>query len=83
MRSATTRDEVGCIHTCQGLELDYVGVIIGPDLSARDGQVLTHPSARAPQDRTLRGYRRLRCAGRARQVCRAGRRTVRTVVSAA
>jgi hypothetical protein len=23
--------EVGCIHTCQGLELDYVGVIIGPD----------------------------------------------------
>jgi uncharacterized protein len=24
--------EIGCIHTCQGLELDYVGVIIGPDL---------------------------------------------------
>ena len=52
-------DEVGCIHTCQGLELDYVGVIIGPDLSVHGGQVLTHPAARAPQDRTLRGYRRL------------------------
>ncbi len=27
--------EVGCIHTCQGLELDYVGVIVGADLVAR------------------------------------------------
>ena len=27
--------EVGCIHTCQGLELEYVGVIIGPDLVVR------------------------------------------------
>ena len=26
--------EVGCIHTCQGLEVDYIGVIIGPDLIA-------------------------------------------------
>jgi DUF2075 family protein/phage repressor protein C with HTH and peptisase S24 domain len=26
-------DQVGCIHTSQGLEFDYVGVIIGPDLS--------------------------------------------------
>ena len=25
-------DEVGCIHTAQGLEFDYVGVIIGKDL---------------------------------------------------
>ncbi len=22
-------NEVGCIHTCQGLDLDYVGVIVG------------------------------------------------------
>ena len=28
--------QVGCIHTCQGLELDYVGVIIGPDLIFRN-----------------------------------------------
>lgn len=26
-------DEVGCIHTSQGLEFDYVGVIVGKDLS--------------------------------------------------
>ena len=25
-------DEVGCVHTSQGLEFDYVGVFIGPDL---------------------------------------------------
>ncbi|HMT29957.1 MAG TPA: DUF2075 domain-containing protein, partial [Bacteroidia bacterium] len=25
-------NEIGCIHTCQGLEVDYIGVIIGPDL---------------------------------------------------
>lgn len=25
-------DQVGCIHTCQGLEFDYVGVIVGNDL---------------------------------------------------
>jgi uncharacterized protein len=25
-------DQAGCIHTSQGLEFDYVGVIIGPDL---------------------------------------------------
>ena len=25
-------EEVGCIHTAQGLEFDYVGVIIGKDL---------------------------------------------------
>ena len=35
--------EVGCIHTCQGLELDYVGVIIGPDLVVRNGKVITQP----------------------------------------
>ena len=28
----TSFEEVGCIHTAQGLEFDYVGVIIGTDL---------------------------------------------------
>ncbi|MGI6262683.1 MAG: DUF2075 domain-containing protein [Succiniclasticum sp.] len=27
------RDQIGCIHTAQGLEFDYVGVIIGKDLA--------------------------------------------------
>lgn len=30
-------EEIGCIHTCQGLELDYVGVIIGPDMRYENG----------------------------------------------
>ena len=30
--------QIGCIHTCQGLEVDYIGVIVGPDLVVRDGQ---------------------------------------------
>lgn len=52
-------DQVGCIHTCQGLELDYVGVIIGPDLVARDGRLRTAPERRSRQDRSIRGYKRL------------------------
>lgn len=50
-------EEVGCIHTCQGLELEYVGVIIGPDLIVRDGQVITQPNKRASQDKTIRGHK--------------------------
>jgi len=49
-------EQVGCIHTCQGLELDYVGVIVGPDLAFSGGKFLTHPSKRSRQDRTLKGY---------------------------
>lgn len=50
-------NEVGCIHTCQGLEVDYIGVVIGPDLIVRDGQVVTQPQARDRHDKTLRGYK--------------------------
>jgi len=50
-------DEVGCIHTCQGLELQYVGVIIGPDLIVRDGQIVTQPDKRAKQDKTIFGWK--------------------------
>jgi DUF2075 family protein len=50
-------DQIGCIHTCQGLELNYVGVIIGPDLIVRDGQVLVDPSKRSKMDRSIRGYK--------------------------
>lgn len=49
--------EVGCIHTCQGLELDYVGVIVGPDFVVRDGSVVTFPAARASQDKSLHGLK--------------------------
>ena len=52
-------NEIGCIHTCQGLEVDYIGVIVGPDLIVRDGKVLTHPAARARSDKSVFGYKRL------------------------
>jgi DUF2075 family protein len=51
--------EVGCIHTCQGLEVDYVGVIIGPDFTIRNGQVVIDPSKRAKTDKSLSGYKKL------------------------
>ena len=49
--------EVGCIHTCQGLELDYVGVIIGPDLVVRDGKIITDATKRANTDQSLKGLK--------------------------
>jgi DUF2075 family protein len=49
-------DEVGCIHTCQGLEVDYVGVIIGDDLVVSNGKLMTNPKGRAKSDKSLNGY---------------------------
>jgi DUF2075 family protein len=49
--------EVGCIHTCQGLELDYIGVILGPDLVARNGVLHALPDKRAGTDASLKGYK--------------------------
>lgn len=49
-------NEIGCVHTCQGLEMDYVGVIIGPDFIVRNGKVVTVPgnSRHLPLHMTLR-----------------------------
>ncbi|NTW27669.1 MAG: DUF2075 domain-containing protein [Candidatus Moranbacteria bacterium] len=52
-------NEVGCIHTCQGLELDYVGVIIGPDLIVRNGEVITDATRRASTDKSIFGYKKM------------------------
>ncbi|HVB02498.1 MAG TPA: DUF2075 domain-containing protein [Chitinophagaceae bacterium] len=52
-------NQVGCIHTCQGLELDYIGVIIGPDLIFRNNKICTDPSKRSHMDTSVRGYRTL------------------------
>jgi len=51
--------EVGCIHTCQGLELDYIGVVIGPDLVVRNGKVITDATKRSSMDRSIRGFKNL------------------------
>lgn len=51
-------NEIGCIHTSQGLEVDYIGVIIGDDLIYRNGEILVDPSKRSKMDRSIKGYKR-------------------------
>ena len=51
--------EIGCIHTCQGLELDYIGVILGPDLIVRNGVLQTHADKRSKMDSSIKGYKKL------------------------
>ena len=48
-----TFDQIGCIHTCQGLEFCYVGVIIGEDLRYEKGKIITDISKRATDDFTV------------------------------
>jgi DUF2075 family protein len=45
-------EEVGCIHTAQGLEFDYVGVFIGKDLTYNraTGLIKTHREAISSDD---------------------------------
>ncbi|PIC56568.1 ATP-binding protein [Sporosarcina sp. P12(2017)] len=51
--------EAGCIHTAQGLEFDYVGVIIGDDLRMEDGKLVTDFTKRAKSDQSLKGIKKL------------------------
>lgn len=50
-------EEIGCIHTCQGLEIDYVGVILGPDLIVRNDKVVTEGAERSKHDSSIKGYK--------------------------
>ena len=52
-------NEAGCIHTSQGLEFDYVGVIIGDDLRYENGKVVTDFTKRAKTDQSLKGIKKL------------------------
>ena len=58
MISPTSINEVGCIHTCQGLEGDYMGVLIGPDLRVQGGVLTGNPDGRARTDQSLRGFKK-------------------------
>lgn len=49
--------ESGCIHTCQGLEFDYVGVIVGDDLRFENNKIITDFTARAKTDQSLKGIK--------------------------
>ena len=52
-------NEAGCIHTTQGLEFDYVGVIIGDDLRYEDGKIITDFEKRASTDQSIKGIKKL------------------------
>ena len=52
-----TVKQAGCIHTTQGLEFDYVGVIIGDDMRYENGKVITDYTKRAKTDRSLWGIK--------------------------
>lgn len=53
----TSVNEAGCIHTSQGLEFDYVGVIIGEDMRYENGRVVTDFTKRASTDQSLKGIK--------------------------
>ncbi|MCR4845718.1 MAG: DUF2075 domain-containing protein [Eubacterium sp.] len=57
--SDTSINEVGCIHTSQGLEFDYVGVIVGDDIRYEDEHVVTDFGKRAKTDQSLKGIKKL------------------------
>lgn len=50
-------NEIGCIHTSQGLEFDYVGVIIGDDLRYEKNQIITDVTKRAKTDQSIKGIK--------------------------
>jgi len=57
--SETSINEIGCIHTSQGLEFDYVGVIVGDDIRFENGEVITDFTKRAKTDQSLKGIKTL------------------------
>jgi len=50
-------NEAGCIHTCQGLEFDYIGVIIGEDIRYENDEIITDYTKRAKTDQSLKGIK--------------------------
>ncbi len=45
-------NEIGCIHTCQGVDLDYCGVIIGKDIVYRNGSIMFDKSMHPKTDKS-------------------------------
>lgn len=52
-------DQIGCIHTCQGLEFEYAGVIIGDDMRYENDHVITDYTKRAKTDQSMKGIKKL------------------------
>ncbi|MBE6521472.1 MAG: DUF2075 domain-containing protein [Thermoplasmata archaeon] len=73
--------EIGCIHTCQGLEFDYVGVIIGPDLRYENGHIVTDVSKRAKTDQSVKGIKSLPLMERERKAATIIKNTYKVLMS--
>lgn len=52
-------NEAGCVHSVQGLEFDYVGVIIGPDMYYENGKIKTSFEKHASTDPAFKGIKKL------------------------
>ena len=57
--SESSVNEAGCIHTTQGLEFDYVGVIIGDDIRYENSHIVTDFTKRARTDQSLKGIKKM------------------------
>lgn len=57
--SPTSINEAGRIHTTQGLEFEYVGVIIGDDLRYENGHLITDYTKRAKTDQSIKGLKKM------------------------
>ena len=57
--SPTSVNEAGCIHTTQGLEFEYIGVIIGDDLRYENGCLVTDFTKRAKSDQSIKGLKKM------------------------
>lgn len=51
-------NEAGCIHSVQGLEFDYVGVIIGKNLEFIDGKVCANFNNHGDADPSFKGIKK-------------------------
>ena len=63
-------EQAGCIHTSQGLEVVYAGVIVGSDLKLEEGELVTNPLVHPGQDKNFSGLRKRMKAGKG--ITRAG-----------
>lgn len=52
-------NEAGCVHSVQGLEFDYVGVIIGKDVKYKDNRVITDYNAHGSADPSFKGIKKM------------------------
>lgn len=52
-------ERAGCVYTCQGLDFEYIGVIIGPDLIYKNGKVEADYTKKAKTDSALKGIKKI------------------------